>query len=252
MIEEKLQGDWGSMLNEYYQLTRHPLPGELDFWKGQISQGDSVIEIGAGQGFITKHLVEKQPSKLLLVEPCESSARYLEPLSKQAKFIDISYDLFETCDNLRESDCILFPYDSLPMVNFDSYDQFFAKIRENLTDSGKFVFHISTKKWNEEYISKFEKTYRTTKTFPSGRNVTILAWAEKHSDSGYTKYFCFIDSETRESEYYQMTTNIIDEQFVQSMCQKHQLSISDVKTSFDDLPGEDDLVITLIKQRVAS
>jgi cyclopropane fatty-acyl-phospholipid synthase-like methyltransferase len=249
MIKSEKNKDWGNMLNEYYQLTRAPLAGEIDFWKSQIKKGDSVIEIGAGQGFITKHIVQKKPSKLLLVEPCKSSSKYLEAIQTNESVVSISYDLFEETKDIFESDCIIFPYDSLPMVSKENYNLFFKKIYDSLADDGKFIFHISTKEWNLEYLNKFKSVYKTTKVFPSGKNVTVLAWAEKLSDSCYTKFFCFIDIDTNISEYYEMKTNILNKEFILELCEKNNLQLVHEFKSFDEVITKDDLIFTLAKSK---
>jgi 16S rRNA (adenine1518-N6/adenine1519-N6)-dimethyltransferase len=35
---------------------------------GEISQGELILEIGPGDGALTKHILEKNPNKLIVVE----------------------------------------------------------------------------------------------------------------------------------------------------------------------------------------
>ena len=163
--------------------------------------------------------------------------------------MSISYDLFEETKDIFESDCIIFPYDSLPMVSKENYNLFFKKIYDSLADDGKFIFHISTKEWNLEYLNKFKSVYKTTKVFPSGKNVTVLAWAEKLSDSCYTKFFCFIDIDTNISEYYEMKTNILNKEFILELCEKNNLQLVHEFKSFDEVITKDDLIFTLAKSK---
>ncbi len=65
---------------ENYQLARPPYPPVV--WdvlrqRAGLRSGISILEIGAGTGLATEHLLEQEPQRLLAVEPDRRLAEFL-------------------------------------------------------------------------------------------------------------------------------------------------------------------------------
>lgn len=243
---------WGPMLDEYYKMTRTALNGEIDFWLSKTDPKMRVLEIGAGQGFLSQQLLSARPKSLTLVEPLVNCQRYLESLKSMSDQTNVEiYDRnFEHIPVEKSYDLIIFAYDSLPMVPKSQLNTFFSQISRVLSPDGHFIFHISTPEWNQNYISQFRKVYHGNKKFPSGKGVKIFSWAEPLAEDYYEKHFVFVDEMSLSSEYYCMPVQILYHGYIERLCEDSGLVISSLSRSFDDGEGSDDLIYTVRKRRV--
>ena len=239
------------MLDEYYLMTRRPLDGEIEFWVSGIDETKRVLEIGAGQGFLSRHLLNAGPRSLTMAEPLLNCQKYLEPLKTDAGPVETQtyYQKFEDLGFESEFDLVIFAYDSLPMIPKENLTDFFRQVHLALKPGGRFVFHISTPEWNQKYISQFQRVYHANKELPSGRKVKIFSWAEEISEDYYLKHFVFVDEENLQPEYYCMPAQILYHGYIERLCQDAGLKLVQCQKSFDGQDGPDDLIYTICKLR---
>ncbi|MGZ3723947.1 MAG: rRNA adenine N-6-methyltransferase family protein, partial [Bdellovibrionales bacterium] len=91
-------GPWGPLLAGYYETSREALPFEREFWASLVKPTSTIIEIGAGSGFISKSLAEASPQLLTLVEPEPEHLKLLRqalPSWKTHSQVDIVQAFFE-------------------------------------------------------------------------------------------------------------------------------------------------------------
>ncbi len=207
-------GPWGPLLAEYYEVAREALPNEREFWASLVQPTSTVVEIGAGSGFISKALAEASPRLLTLVEPEREHLKLLRRAMRTWKThsqIDIVEAFFENT-KISKHNLIVFPFDSLPMITSRKQRaQLYAAIAERLVPGGKFVVHFSSPSWNENYVRETGRQSVSTYTIRSGHELRVRRLSKPISKAEFIKFISVECPEKQARENYVALTAIVQE-----------------------------------------
>jgi SAM-dependent methyltransferase len=156
LATHQLCPSWSALFTYSYDAGREELPGETAFWSELARGKASILEIGAGTGFISQHIAAHKPQSLTLVEPeienikilTRRMARYHK--SSSLRFFPGKFQDYRG----PQQDLIAFPYDSLPMIySREERSKIFDVVARSLTAGGLFAIHVSSQDWNDNYVA---------------------------------------------------------------------------------------------------
>lgn len=251
-MNKSIYPHWGPILAWMSECRREVIPGEIGFWANQIKGKQSVLEIGAGTGYLSTHFaatVRDLGGNLVFVEPeMENIAILREKLRQQnlLSFATIEHCYFENYESSELFDYILFPYDSLPMVPKSKRKSLIGNVAKHLKQGGVFGLHFSSISWNQNFITEIgTKPYHFSFPHPE--------WPEKYinatlsisnvTSASYEKRF-FLEFEDI-VEIYTFSTEIIDREALIGDAISFGLSLSDWFSDFESskVIGGDDLIL---------
>jgi hypothetical protein len=208
-------GPWGPLLAEYYQAAREPLANEREFWASLIQPGMSVLEIGAGSGFVSEVLAQRNPDHLTLVEPEKEHVRLLKHAMagwKTSSNIEILTTYFEHA-RVSPQDLIVFPYDTLPMIiGRDQRLKLFRSAYDRLKSKGLFAVHISTPSWAQKYIEGSRELSLSFYMTSRKNNVSVKRFSKPVSPTEFIKFVSVLCLAKRAKENYVALTSIVTHQ----------------------------------------
>ena len=233
-------GPWGPLLAGFYDVARTELPHERGFWKSLISPDMDVLEIGAGNGFISTALAEARPRTLTLVEPEKENIRILEHNLAKEKFRmtpEIVPARFET-GAFRPQDLIVLPFDTLPMItDTASRAKIFLIAAKYLKPGGTFVLHVSTDAWVERFFATPQNTVTQACSTYDKRNLLTKRTSRRISESQYIKFYHLKDESTGLQENYLALTSIVTPEEILSAAKTAGLTLSSWYSDFEKHPG---------------
>ncbi len=208
-------GNWGPLFAAYYEAAREELPNEKKFWISLIKKNFSVLEIGAGSGFISEALASTKPKLLTLIEPEPENIKLLNKnISKwnSKTNIDVVTSQFETA-NVSPHDLIIFPYDSLPMISSRiQRADLFRIIANRLTPNGIFGIHISTPLWSKKYVQSTRELAIQKYITQYGQPIEVKRFFRAVSGTEYIKFISIKNEQQETQENYVALTSIIFEE----------------------------------------
>ena len=127
---------------------------ELDFFLGHVRAGASVCEIGAGTGFVTRHLLARGP--VYAVEPSPAMREVLATELAGAPGLTIVDGDIQKLELPRQFDVIL---SSRVLIHFDQDDvhDIVSSVTRFLNPGGVFLFDVSTPWIVRYYLARISK-----------------------------------------------------------------------------------------------
>ena len=245
-------GAWGPLFAGYYDSAREPLPYELEFWEEITNPHKDILEIGAGNGFISRRLI-RPGKRITLVEPEAENLRLLEKRFDKTNISDCEVNIvrgrFETV-SVSPQDIIIFPYDSLPIITDPRQRGIIVQLAaERLKTGGLFVIHISSPIWAEKYIQATTQELMKDYTIWDGSLVQVKRVTRRLTKFEYLKFIAVQDYKTRIREHYIARTSIIQPHEILEHARSAGLEIVKIYSDFQfsESGNSDDLIFVLRK-----
>lgn len=251
---------WDYWLARFYHENRIDIyPNEIDFWKSICKNKLNVLEIGAGNGFISKNLLDIGVQTLTLVEPEKENLGFLNlNIDKQLQRLTSSTDIeifpypYQMYDKNKSQDIIFTSWDNLAMFSsFEERLELFQLVSKHLKSAdGVFCFHLSSDKFNHnDYLNNISPK-KFSLPLDGGEKLDCIWSIEKNHEYFYSKKLSMKPPGFLNSISYTLPTWTVLPQEIYKLADLSGLEVVSVFNDFDShiIENPDDYIWILRKK----
>lgn len=234
---------WDYWLARFYHENRKDIyPNEISYWKSICKDKKNVLEIGAGNGFISKNLLDVGVKTLTLVEPEYENLVFLNlnlDKQKQSSFSSTNIEIFaspyQMYDQDNSQDVIFTSWDNLAMFSsFDERLELFQLVAKHLkSKTSIFCFHLSSEKFNyKDYLNNIHPK-KFTMHLEDDQYLDCIWSIEKNSEFYYSKKLSIKPPGETQSLSYTLPTWTVLPQEIHKLADLSGLKVLNVFNDFD-------------------